>query len=139
MFTRVTRPAGARPPAALAVPSDGRAPQTLRCDVAALPHQDQTWARPDMFLPTALRPGYQGFYGTYSRIRLQDVRASLAEELHSIGQVLADMDVLDHERDPRDRVAIESTILDYARSALMAAAAAETTLLQRRLARELLQ
>jgi hypothetical protein len=53
--------------------------------------------------------------------------------------VLADMDVLDHERDPRDRIAIENTILDYARSALMAAAAAETTLLQRRLARELSQ
>jgi hypothetical protein len=92
-----------------------------------------------MFMPTALRPGYQGFYGTYARIRLQDVRASLAEELHSIGQVLADMDMLDHERDPRDRAAIENTILDYARSALMAAAAAETTLLQRRLARELSQ
>ena len=92
-----------------------------------------------MFLPTALRPGYEDYYGTYSHIRLQDVRASLAEELHSLGQVLADMDVLDHERDPRDRVAIENTILDYARSALMAAAAAETTLLQRRLSRELSQ
>ena len=89
-----------------------------------------------MFMPTALRPG---FYGTYARIRLQDVRASLADERHSIGQVLSDMDVLDHERDPRARAAIENTILDYARSALMAAAAAETTLLQRRLARELSQ
>jgi hypothetical protein len=136
---RVTRPAGARPPSAFVVSPDGRALQILRCDVAALPHLDQTWARPDMFLPTALRPGYQGYYGTYSRIRLQDVRASLAEELRSIGQVLANMDELDHERDPRDRIAIENTILDYARSALMAAAAAETTLMQRRLARELAQ
>jgi hypothetical protein len=92
-----------------------------------------------MFLPTALRPGYQGYYGTYSRIRLQDVRASLAAELQAIGQVLDDMEELDPERDPQAQAAIENTLLDYARSALMASAAAETTLMQRRLARELAQ
>ena len=90
-------------------------------------------------MPTALRPGYQGFYGTYSRIRLQDVRASLAAELQDIGQVLADMEELDPERDPQARAAIENTLLDYAQRALMAAAAAETTLMQRRLARDLSQ
>ena len=111
----------------------------MRCDVAALPQPHQAWARPDLFLPTALRPGYQGFYGTYSRIRLQDVRASLAAELQDIGQVLADMEELDPERDPQARAAIENTLLDYAQRALMAAAAAETTLMQRRLARDLSQ
>ncbi len=92
-----------------------------------------------MFLPTALRPGYEGFYGTYSRIRLQDVRASLSAELQTIGLVLEEMEDLDPERDPQARIAIENTILDYARTALMASAAAETTLMQRRLARELSQ
>ena len=92
-----------------------------------------------MFLPTALRPGYEGFYGTYSRIRLQDVRASLSAELQTIGSVLEEMEDLDPERDPQARIAIENTILDYARTALMASAAAETTLMQRRLARELSQ
>jgi uncharacterized membrane protein YidH (DUF202 family) len=89
-----------------------------------------------LFLPTALRPGYRGFYGTYSLIRLQDVRASLASELREIADVLDDMDELDEERDPRVRAAIEHTLIDYARRALMVSAAAETTLLQRSLARE---
>lgn len=92
-----------------------------------------------MFLPTALRPGYEDYYGTYSRIRLQDVRASLADELQTLGLVLEEMVDLDPERDPQARIAIENTILDYARMALMASAAAETTLLQRQLARELQQ
>jgi hypothetical protein len=92
-----------------------------------------------MFLPTALRPGYDGYYGTYSRIRLPDVRASLAAELHDIVRVLEEMEELDPERDPHTRAAIENTLLDYARSALMASAAAETTLMQRRLARGLSQ
>lgn len=92
-----------------------------------------------MFLPTALRPGYEDYYGTYSRIRLQDVRASLADELQTLGLVLEEMVDLDPVRDPQARIAIENTILDYARMALMASAAAETTLLQRQLARELQQ
>ena len=92
-----------------------------------------------MFLPTALRPGYQDYYGTYSRIRLQDVRASLAAELQTVGQVLDDMEELDLEYDPQARAAVENTLLDYARRTLMASAAAETTLMQRRLARELSQ
>jgi|LauGreDrversion4_2_1035121.scaffolds.fasta_scaffold948008_2 hypothetical protein len=92
-----------------------------------------------MFLPTALRPGYEDYYGTYSHIRLQDVRASLAAELQTLGLALDEMADLDLERDPQARTAIENTILDYARMALMASAAAETTLLQRQLAREFLQ
>jgi hypothetical protein len=92
-----------------------------------------------MFLPTALRPGYEGYYGTYSRIRMQDVRASLADELQAIGLVLEEMEELDPERDPQTRIAIENTLLQHARAALMASAAAETTLLQRQLARELSQ
>ena len=92
-----------------------------------------------MFLPTVLRPGYRGFYGTYSRIRLQDVRASLASELREIADTLDDMDELDEDYEPPVRVAVENTLLDYARRALMASAAAETTLLQRSLAREISQ
>ena len=53
--------------------------------------------------------------------------------------VLEEMEDLDPERDPQARIAIENTILDYARTALMASAAAETTLMQRQLARELSQ
>jgi hypothetical protein len=49
---------------------------------------------------------------------LQDVRASLAAELQTIGLVLEEMEDLDPERDPQARIAIENTILDYARTAL---------------------
>ena len=53
------------------------------------------------------------------------MRASLAAELQTIGLVLEEMEDLDPERDPQARIAIENTILDYARTALMASAAAE--------------
>ncbi len=133
--TRAPSPAHRpRPPAVFTVPERGHC-QLLQCDVAALPVLDETWARPDLFLSTALRPNYPGFYRTYSRIRIQDLRASLAEELLEKGQMLRLLSSYDIGQDPMPPEDFEDALLEIARDVLVAAAAAETTLLQRRLAR----
>ena len=97
--------------------------------------------RPDVFVPPAHRVGYGGFFSIYSVIRLQDLRESLLSELQEESswlERLADQDYLlgindDHAQ---HRVLVfEEAILDAARSAMMAAGAAEAVVLMRRRAR----
>ena len=97
--------------------------------------------RPDVFVPPAHRVGYGGFFSTYSVIRLQDLRESLRSELQEesarLGR-LSDRDCLlsiDDRRAEQHVLAFEEAILGAARSAMMAAGAAEAVVLMRRRAR----
>jgi hypothetical protein len=91
-----------------------------------------------MHVPPAWREGYAGFYNTYSVIRLQDVRASFAGEMHSTLDALESLQDADAGADPRsyDFEYYETVLLDAARDLLLSASAVETTILQRRLLRE---
>jgi len=98
-------------------------------------------ARPDVFVPPAHRVDYSDFFSTYSRIRLQDLRASLSSELQDHFELLEHLADFDHLLDPDDEHALEhiivfeDSLLQASRTLLLAAGAAETVLLLRRRAR----
>lgn len=124
------------PPRPSSAPRSGsrRSVLTVRGDSLFLVNSDHFWARPDLHVPPAWRPRYAGFYNTYSTIRLQDVAASLAGEMdHAMEQ----LDTLPGADAVADVEYFEDVLLDTARGLLLAAAAAETTVLQRQLQRQL--
>ena len=124
------------PPRPSSAPRSGskRSVLTVRGDSLFLIDSDHLWARPDMHVPPAWRPHYAGFYNTYSAIRLQDVRASFAGEMEDAMGLL---DALLHADAGADVEYYEDVMLEAARGLLVAAAAVETTVLQRRLQRQL--
>ena len=87
-------------------------------------------------MPPAWRPRYAGFYNTHSAIRLQDVRASFAGEMEDALDHLGTLS--DASLEPGvDVEYYEDLLLGTARGLLLAAAAVETTVLQRQLQRQL--
>jgi hypothetical protein len=130
-----------RRPSTIAQSGSRRSVVNVGGDSLFLMDPDHAAARPDIFEPPARREGYAGFYNTYSSIRLQDVRASLVSELEDAAALLETLEDSDVAAcvHPNSLAFehFENVVLDIAQHVLLAAAAAETTILQRRLRRHL--